>query len=189
MIEVNCETDFVSRTKKYADFVDNLARALLENVAVLHFCFCKINIAYTRVMKTDIIGKIVRKEISGVVVSEELENLLIKYSHGTTLKELIKIQEKWKQTRISEYIRFVSRDKNYRKASRYYSLLCQVAHPSFGSTWVFYYGGEVVNGKELHYFGTKQSLNFFLAIASYPLNISCKILIDEIPKLGDIKFM
>jgi elongation factor Ts len=30
MIEVNCETDFVSRTKEYADFVDNLARALLE---------------------------------------------------------------------------------------------------------------------------------------------------------------
>ncbi len=30
MIEVNCETDFVSRTKDYADFVDNIARALLE---------------------------------------------------------------------------------------------------------------------------------------------------------------
>lgn len=164
-------------------------RALLENVAVLHFCFCKINVVYEKVIKTDIIGKIARKEIRGAVVSEELENLLIKYSHGTTLKELIKIQEKWKQTRISEHIRFLSRNRNYRKASRYYSLLCQVAHPSFGSTWVFYYGGKVEDGKELHYFRKKQSLNFFLAIASYPLNISCKILRDEIPKLENIKFM
>lgn len=164
-------------------------RALLENAAVLHFCLSKINIAHAKLMNTDLIGKIVRKELSGVVVSRELEDLLIKYSHGTTLKELIKIQKKWKATRISEYIKFLSRDKNYGKASEYYSLLCQIAHPSFGSTWVFYYGGDVVDGKEIHCFRKKQNLDFFLNVASYPLNISCKILIDEIPKLRDVKFM
>jgi len=164
-------------------------RALLENVAVLHFCLCKIDIAYAKIVKTDILGKIERKEISGVVVSKELEDLLIKYSHGTTLKELIKIQDKWKQTRISKYVKFLSRDENFRKASDYYSLLCQVAHPSFGSIQIFYYGGNVVNGKEIHCFGTKQSLDFFLKIASYPLNISCEILADEIPKLRNIKFI
>jgi elongation factor Ts len=30
MVEVNCETDFVSRTDKYRDFVENLAKTLLD---------------------------------------------------------------------------------------------------------------------------------------------------------------
>ena len=30
MVEVNCETDFVSRTDKYRDFVENLAKTVLE---------------------------------------------------------------------------------------------------------------------------------------------------------------
>lgn len=164
-------------------------RALLENVAVLHFYFDKIKIVNAKVVKADIIGKIVRKEINGMAVSEELEDLLIKYSHGTTLKDLLKIREKWKQTRISKYIKFLSKEKQYRKTSDYYSFLCQVAHPNFGSTWVFYYGGGFDNGREIHHFGTKQNLDFFLLLASYPLNISCKILIDEIPKLQGIKFV
>ena len=165
-----------------------LARALLENVAVLHYYLYKIKIAYSKVIETDVIGKVIRKEIKALVVSEELENLLIKYSHGTTLKKLIKIQEKWKQTRISKYINFLSENKKYTKASDYYSFLCQIAHPSFGSTWVFHKKSYIVDEKEIHKFSNKQNLNFFLEVSSYPLIISCKILKDEIEQLRNIMF-
>lgn len=164
-------------------------RALLENVSLLHYCLFKIEAVHNEITKSDIIGKIIRREINSVVLSSELEDLLIRYSHGTTLKELIEIQNKWKQERISKYIRFLSKNKSYAKTSEYYSFLCQIAHPSFGSNWAFHFRSYLAGKKEIHDFSKKQDLEFFLKVSAYPLNVSCEMLKNDIEQLRKIKFV
>lgn len=164
-------------------------RALLENVAVFHHHLWKIIPTYNSIMKNGTLEKILRKEIKGLFVSSELENLLIKYSHGTKLKELIQMRKEWKQEGISKYIRFLSQNKNYTKTSEYYSFLCEVAHPNIGSNLVFH--NKIYADKEtiVHKFGKNQSVNFFLTASAYPLNICCEILGNGIKQLREVKFI
>jgi hypothetical protein len=166
-----------------------LLRALLENVAVLRYCSRKIAPLYAKVIKEDLLGKMVRGKLGHtVVLSKELEDLLINYSHGTTLKELTRFQKKWQAKRISEYIDFLSQDKSYSLISEHYSFLCQVAHPSIGSTLVFYNNGHVVDKKEVHDYSRDQDLVFFLKSSAFPLNVCCDVLLQDIEELQETRF-
>lgn len=166
-----------------------LTRALLENGAVLYSYSHMIRAAHTKIVKSVVFQKIMRKEINAFLTSKDLEDLLIRYSHGTTLKALIKIRKEWQQTRISKFIKSLSKVDDYSKSSEYYSLLCQIAHPSFASNWVFYQKSYLEGKNEIHSLGNKQDLDFFLVVSSYPLAISCQVLQREIKLLRKIRFI
>jgi len=68
-------------------------RALLENVAIFHYYLWKIVSTYNEMMKNEVVRKIIKREITGIFISFELENLLIKYTHGTRLKEILKVRK------------------------------------------------------------------------------------------------
>jgi len=159
-------------------------RALLENVAVFHYYLWKIIPTYN-----EIVRKIIKREITGIFISSELENLLIRYTHGTRLKELLKVRKEWKQKRISVYIRFLSQNKKYAKASDYYTILCEIVHPNIGSNLVFYNTSYRRNKLEIHGFSEQQNINFFLNVSVYPLTISCEILKEGIKRLQEVKFV
>jgi hypothetical protein len=164
-------------------------RALLENIAVFHYYIWKIVPTYNEFMKNKNRILIIKGEHEGIIISSELEELLILYTHGTRLKELTEVRKEWKQKSISEYIKFLSKNKSYTKASHYYSILCEIAHPNSGSNMIFYNTPDRDNEKEMHYFSNQQNLNFFLKVSAYPLNISCQILKEGIQVLQQIRFV
>jgi hypothetical protein len=164
-------------------------RALLENIAVFHYYIWKIVPTYNEFMKNKNRILMIKGEYEGIIISSELEELLILYTHGTRLKELTEVRKKWKQKSISEYIKFLSENKSYTKASHYYSILCEIAHPNSGSNMIFYNICDRDNEKEMHYFSNQQNLNFFLEVSAYPLNISCQILKEGIKVLQQIRFV
>jgi oligoribonuclease NrnB/cAMP/cGMP phosphodiesterase (DHH superfamily) len=138
-------------------------------------------------VKNETIKKIVKKEIKGIFVSSELEELLIRYTHATKLKELTKIRKEWGQENITEYIKFLAKNKNYSKVYQYYSHLCEVAHPNIGTNLIFYNASLVGEKLQIDVFSKRQNLNFFLNIGAYPLNISCEILVEGIKEFQKIK--
>jgi len=85
-----------------------LTRSLLENASVFHYYLWKIIPIYNKIIKDPMFRKIAKKEIQGIYISTELEDLLILYSHGTNLRELINLNKKWKQKhrRIYEILDF-----------------------------------------------------------------------------------
>ena len=137
-------------------------RALLENCAYLHFCLMKILPMYTKWTNQDVFGHIIRKEVKRLVISGELENLLILFSHGTTLRVLTSNHPKWKQEGISKYIKSLSEEKGYEDINDYYSLLCQIAHPSIGSNLIFLTKGYFSGNYEVYHFRKDQNAKFFL---------------------------
>jgi hypothetical protein len=164
-------------------------RTLLENSSLLHSYLVKIKPIYENWVKQDVMGKIIRKEISNIVVSRELEDSLIKYSHGTTLKDLIKNRPKWALGSVGKNIRETSKESGFEDLYDYYSLLCQFAHPSIGSNLIFYKTGRISDNMEVHDFSRNQNVVFFLKASAYPLNLSCKIIMEDVKELDEIRFM
>jgi hypothetical protein len=101
----------------------------------------------------------------------------------------LKVRKEWKQKRISEYIKFLSQNKKYVKASDYYSILCEIAHPNIGSNLVFYNTSYRGDKLEIHGFSKQQNINFFLNVSIYPLTISCEILKEGIKRLQKVNFV
>src|SRR5271157_6119191 len=164
-------------------------RALLENSSLLHSYQLKIKPIYENWAKQDAMGKIIRKEISSLVVSADLEDFLIKYSHGTTLRELIKNRPKWALGSVGKTIKEVSKESGFEDLYYYYSLLCQFAHPSIGSNLIFYKTGKISDSTEVYHFSRKQSVALFLETSAYPLNLSCRFMMEDVKELGEIRFM
>ncbi len=166
-----------------------LVRALLENAAVFHYYLWKIIPTYNDFRSDTILKKkITNREVMGVIVSRELENLLIKYSHGTKMKDIVKVKKEWEQERISTFMNFLSKNKKYKNAYKFYSILCEIAHPNFGSILAFYDHGAGTNIYTEVSFSKSQNVQFFLNTSAYPINISCEILKEGINSIRDISF-
>lgn len=180
---------FVSSTNSenyYAAII--ILRSLLENSALLHFYFIKIKPFYEDWSKNDVMGRILRKETDKFFVFGELEDLLIKYSHGTTLRELTKQKPEWAIESIGKTIKSISTEAGFEKIYDSYSLLCQVAHPSIGSNMIFGKGVDMSNKYHTYVFSRNQNIAFFLGTIAYPLNLSCKIMTEDIREMANIRF-
>lgn len=115
---------------------------------------------------------------------------MILYSHGTSLKEFTKLNKKWKQKRIGEYIKFLASNKDFKEAGRYYSELCQFVHPNIGTNMIFHDFSYSDNKVELYSFDKEnQDIRLFLETVAYPINISCDIIMEGIKRLQKIKFV
>jgi hypothetical protein len=68
-------------------------RALLENIAVFHYYIWKIVPTYNEFMKNKNRILMIKGEYEGIIISSELEELLILYTHGTRLKELTEVRK------------------------------------------------------------------------------------------------
>lgn len=163
-------------------------RTLLENSSLLHYYLQKIKPAYERLAKQDLMGRIIRKEIEGLVVFPELEDLLIGYSHGTTLKELIKKKPKWALESVGKNIKEASKESGFEDLYESYSLLCQFAHPSIGANLIFYRTGKISGNTEVYHFSRNQNVALFLRASAYPLNLSCKIMMEDVKEMIEIRF-
>jgi len=88
-----------------------LIRSFLEHAAVIHYYLWKIIPLYNKINSDKNIQKIIKGELKGIFVSEELEDLLILYSHGTRKSDLVSINEKWMQKNVLTMIDFLSKIK------------------------------------------------------------------------------
>lgn len=167
-----------------------LTRSLLENAAVFHYYLWKIIPTYNKIMKDPMFQKIAKKEVQGVYISSELEDILILYSHGTNLKEWTELNSKWKQKRIGEYMKFFDSNKEYPEVYKYYSKLCEFVHPNIGTNIIFHKFSYSDNKIEIHSFGREdQNIGLFLETIAYPINVSCEVIREGIKTLKKVKFV
>jgi len=161
-----------------------LVRAMLEYAALLHYYAWKIVPLYNRLRADEKIQNIVKGKTAGLFVSSELEDLLIKGSHGTRDKELLAVNPKWQAINIMTMIDFLAKNEDFRDARRSYDKLCEYTHPNIGTN-TLYVADHLENERVSVLTLRKGPLNYdlFCHECNYPLLISCRIAKEGISSL------
>tara|TARA_Y100000310_G_scaffold31345_1_gene29725 strand:+ start:231 stop:1076 length:846 start_codon:yes stop_codon:yes gene_type:complete len=173
-----------------------LTRSMFENAAVFYKYQWTLLINYSKWNKEGL-GNL-PDSIEGIRISKDLENFLIKFSHGTRNKSLIKIgkelhgkkAENWYNDNILDYFDFWAANKDFSLVRDDYDYISDICHPSALSNMMFQ-----INGKEEDNFlytkfdkDVSKSLLEFMPVIASAIIQSCAVVNNGVEQLEKINF-
>ncbi|MGY4884449.1 MAG: hypothetical protein ACP5NZ_02610 [Nanobdellota archaeon] len=168
-----------------------LTRALFEYVAALHYYIWKIHqfdLSLNKIKEDKLLIELLNNnDANFIFISEELENVLIKYSFGTRDEFLLKINPEWKVVNILSMIGFLNKNKDFPGSEECYNSLSEYTHPNYGTNNIFL-NSILENDKiSIASYTEIPDKDKVLELISLPIQISTRILIEGITNLSKFK--
>jgi hypothetical protein len=166
-----------------------IARSLFENAAVFYQYQWKIINTYKDWQQDP--KKYLGPDFKNKdVISKEMEDFLILFSHGTRDETLLGINKDWKQKNILNYFDYWSKNKDFGSVRRTYEFLSDFCHPNALSNMIF----QVLAMEDDKFLHTrfdknqKDSVLLFMGELADSIEKSCLVMLNGINELQKINF-